>query len=238
MKTRRIAVISALMACAGISHVLRAEEPCAVCTRTESGEVRGAAEGTVVAFKGIPYAQAPVGELRFQPPQPAGQWDGVLEASKYRSTCPQVKDPLEQYPFAGRAITGADGKQSEIYESEDCLHLNVWTPAVDHKKRPIMIFIPGGAFVVGNGSSDFYDGSRLASHDVVVATINYRVGLFGFMELGALDKKYAGSGNNGLRDQIAAIEWVKRNAAAFGGDPDNITIFGESAGGASSSRPV
>lgn len=96
-----------------------------------------------------------------------------------------------------------------------------------------MIFIPGGAFVVGNGSSDFYNGSKLANHDVVVATINYRVGLFGFMELGSIDKNYTGSGNNGLRDQLAAIKWIKRNAASFGGDPDNITIFGESAGAAS-----
>ena len=195
--------------------------------------MKGVANSGVVSFKGIPYAAAPLGALRFRPPQPAGSWEGTLDAAKYRSTCPQVKDPLEKYPFPGRVISSSDGHQSEIYENEDCLHLNVWTPAADHGKRPIMVFIPGGAFVVGNGSSDFYDGSRLASHDVVVVTINYRVGLFGFMELGAIDKNYAGSGNNGLRDQIAAIEWVKRNAAAFGGDPDNVTIFGESAGGAS-----
>lgn len=233
MRIKTIAVISTLVACAGISHMLRAGESCGVCTQTESGEVKGAVEEAVVSFKGIPYAAAPVGDLRFRASQPAGKWEGVLDASKYRSTCPQTRDTLEQYPFPGRIVIGADGKQSEIYDNEDCLHLNVWTPAADHKKRPVMVYIPGGAFVVGNGSSDLYDGSKLASHDVVVVSFNYRVGLFGFMELGALDKNYAGSGNNGLRDQIAAIEWVKRNAAAFGGDPDNITIFGESAGGAS-----
>lgn len=233
MKAIKIAVIGALLTGVGVTQTLWAESGCSTCTQTESGALKGAAESGVISFKGIPYAAAPVGELRFRPPQPVGKWDGVLDADKYRSTCPQVKDPLEEYPFPGRVITSNDGTQSEIYENEDCLHLNVWTPAADHKKRPIMIFIPGGAFVVGNGSSDFYDGSRLASHDVVVATINYRVGLFGFMELGAINKDYAGSGNNGLRDQIAAIEWVKRNAASFGGDPDNITIFGESAGGAS-----
>lgn len=230
MDIRTIAVIGALLSCMGISHELLASQDCSACTRTENGEIKGTATGSVIAFKGIPYAKAPVGELRFRPPQAADTWEGLLDASHYRATCPQVRDPLEQYPFPGRTIRDTDGKQSEIYENEDCLQLSVWTPAVDHKKRPIMIFIPGGAFVVGNGSSNFYDGSRLAGHDVVVVTLNYRVGLFGFMELGALDNHYAGSGNNGLRDQIAAIEWVKRNAAAFGGDPDNVTVFGESAG--------
>ncbi|WP_296288110.1 carboxylesterase family protein [Pseudomonas sp.] len=233
MKIKSIAVIGALVAGVGISQGVMASSDCAACTKTESGEVRGVAEGSVISFKGIPYAAAPVGELRFRSPQPAGKWDGVLAADKFRSTCPQVKDPLEQYPFPGRVVRGPDGSEKEIYESEDCLHLNVWTPAADQKKRPIMVFLPGGAFVVGNGSSDFYNGNRLASQDVVVVTINYRVGLFGFMELGAISPEYAGSGNNGLLDQIAAIEWVKRNAASFGGDADNITVFGESAGGAS-----
>lgn len=232
MTIRKIATLGLVLAGMGASTALMANAECELCTQVETGVVKGHTEGEVVSFKGIPYAAAPVGELRFRAPQRATAWSGVLDAASYKSTCPQMKDPLEEYPFPGRVVSTPAGK-AEIYESEDCLHLNVWTPAADGKKRPIMVYIPGGAFVVGNGSSDFYNGSQLASHDVVVVTLNYRVGLFGFMELGGVDPKYAGSGNNGLRDQIAAIEWVKRNAAAFGGDPDNVTVFGESAGAAS-----
>lgn len=156
----------------------------------------------------------------------------MLDAATYKPNCPQVKDPMEEYPSPGRAET-MGGEVVEVYDNEDCLYLNVWTPAADQKKRPVMVFIHGGAFIVGSASSDFYNGKKLANHDVVVVTFNYRLGLLGFMELGNLDNNYNGSGNNGLRDQIAAIQWVKRNASAFGGDPENITIFGESAGSAS-----
>ncbi|MDD0841454.1 carboxylesterase/lipase family protein [Pseudomonas sp. Gutcm_11s] len=233
MKIRNAAALGALLASLGASTGLIAKTDCETCTQVDSGAVKGHQDGEVLSFKGIPYAAAPTGELRFRPPQAVQPWSGVLDAAKFRSTCPQVQDVLEEYPYPGRVVKLKDGQEHEVYESEDCLHLNVWTPKIDNAKRPIMVFIPGGAFIVGNGSSDFYNGKKLASHDVVVVTLNYRVGLFGFMELGGVDKRYAGSGNNGLRDQIAAIEWVKRNAASFGGDPDNITIFGESAGGAS-----
>lgn len=208
MTIRKMATLGLVLAGMGASTALMANAECELCTQVETGVVKGHTEGEVISFKGIPYAAAPVGELRFRAPQRATAWSGVLDAASYKSTCPQVKDPLEEYPFPGRVVSTPAGK-AEIYESEDCLHLNVWTPAADGKKRPIMVYIPGGAFIVGNGSSDFYNGSQLASHDVVVVTLNYRVGLFGFMELGGVDPKYAGSGNNGLRDQIAAIEWVK-----------------------------
>lgn len=233
MKIKIAAALGLILVGMGASNVLFANSDCATCTPTESGVVKGHEEGDVLSFKGIPYAAAPVGTLRFRPPQAPTAWNGVFDAESFRSTCPQTKDALEEYPFPGRKITSGDGTESEVYESEDCLHLNIWTPALDNSKRPIMVFIPGGAFVVGNGSSDFYNGKNLAAHDVVVVTLNYRLGLFGFMELGGVDPRYQGSGNNGLRDQIAAIEWVKRNAASFGGDANNVTIFGESAGGAS-----
>lgn len=215
-----------------IPHLAFAKVECALCTNTESGIVQGHWEDRTVSYKGIPYAAAPNEDLRFRPPQPAKSWNGVLDAAAYKPNCPQVKDPLEEYPNKGRTVT-MGGETVEIYDNEDCLYLNIWTPAADQKKRPIMVFIHGGAFVVGSASSDFYNGKKIANQDIVVVTLNYRLGLFGFLELGELDKRYSGSGNNGLRDQIAAIQWVKRNASSFGGDPDNITIFGESAGSAS-----
>ncbi|WP_082339925.1 carboxylesterase/lipase family protein [Pseudomonas sp. Pf153] len=228
-------VPTAAMALLGVlaATPAHAADDCETCAKVESGTVKGFREGDVVAFKGIPYASAPVGDLRFQPPRPAKPWSNILETNEYKSSCAQFKDPLEEYSTPARKVTSRTGDEIEIYDNEDCLYLNVWTPKVDSKKRPVMVFIHGGAFVVGSSSSDFYNGKNLASHDAVIVNFNYRLGLFGFMELGELDSAYKGSGNNGLRDQIAAISWVKRNASAFGGDPDNITVFGESAGSAS-----
>lgn len=201
------------------------------CAQTESGRVRGEADGQVLAFRGIPYAAAPVGPLRFRPPQQAPAWQGVRDGSRYRAACPQIEDPLEGYAVDGvpvhNTLTDSD---EQFHETEDCLHVNVWTPALDNARRPVMLFIHGGAFQVGTAANAFYTGRHLAERDVVVMTINYRLGLFGFLELGMLDPAYAGSGNNGLRDQVAALQWARRNAAAFGGDADNITVFGESAG--------
>lgn len=221
-----ISAVAGLVGCGGSDA-----DTCDMCVRTESGSVRGMREGKVLAFKSLPYAAAPVGSLRFKPPQPAPSWEGMRDATYFREACPQLRDPFEVSPKSGTTVfnplTGAD---TEVFENEDCLHVSVWTPATDGRRRPVMLFLPGGAFVVGNGSNDFYTGQHLAARDVVVMTVNYRVGLFGFMELGSLDPSYAGSGNNGLRDQIAALQWARRNAQAFGGDPENITVFGESAG--------
>jgi para-nitrobenzyl esterase len=227
-------VITATLLASGYSSGKAAsDKPCALCAVTESGVAEGFKEGSVVAFKGIPYAAAPVGELRFRPPQPAAKWEGKFAATRFSAVCPQVTDPLEYYPDPARVeIDKVTGEKIELHENEDCLRVNVWTPAVDAKKRPVMVFIHGGAFVVG-GASELYTGKHLAKRDVVVVSLNYRLGLFGFMELGGIDPQYAGSGNNGTRDQIAALQWVKRNVAAFGGDPANVTVFGESAGSAS-----
>lgn len=187
------------------------------------GRVAGHRELGVCAFEGIPYAAPPVGARRFRPPAAPRPWHGVLAATRARAVCPQDRDLLEEYPDTRTRFT-----------DENCLYLNVWTPKPDGNKRPVMVFIPGGAFVVGSASEPIYNGSHLATRgNAVVVTLNYRLGILGWLELGSLDRSYAGSGNNGLRDQLAALRWVQRNIGAFGGDPHNVTVFGESAGGIS-----
>ena len=187
-----------------------------------AGKIRGLVTANgVVAFKGIPYAAPPTGDLRFQPPQPARPWTGTLKALEYGESEVQPANKLTN--------------TTAMPESEDCLFLNVWTPKLDSSRRPVMVFIHGGGFKNGSGSNPIYDGANLARRgDVDVVTINYRLGPFGFLYLGSVGgSAYAQSGNLGLLDQIAALKWVKANIAAFAGDPSNITIFGESAGGMS-----
>ena len=188
--------------------------------KTDKGKVEGAftTDQKVRAFKGIPFAAPPVGELRWQPPQPATKWSGVREAKEFGSHCIQSSG----YPDMVFHDPGA---------SEDCLTLNVWTPT-GAKGLPVMVWIYGGGFASGGTSERRQDGQFLAHRGVVVVSMNYRLGIFGFFahpELTAESAHHA-SGNYGLMDETAAIEWVKRNIAAFGGDPANITIFGESAG--------
>lgn len=188
---------------------------------TEQGVVEGAAQGKAVAFLGIPYAAPPVGKRRFKPPQPPANWSGTRPALDFGPACPQLldADPTEN---------------SENVMAEDCLTLNIWTPRVDGRKRPVMFWIYGGGFVVGASRNTWYNGAHLSARgDVVVVSFNYRLGAWGFLALGSFDKSYAESANVGLLDQIAALKWVRRNIAKFGGDPNNITIFGESAGASS-----
>lgn len=187
---------------------------------TSAGKVQGLDKRGVQQYRGIPYARAE----RFRPPQPVEPWTGVRDATTFGLIAPQNPSPTE-------AMLGAQDRPS----GEDCLTLNVYTPAAaDDAARPVMVWIHGGAFVAGSGSVVWYDGSNLArEHDLVVVTVNYRLGALGFLHLGHLDAAYAGSGANGIRDQVAALEWVRDNIAAFGGDPGNVTIFGESAGGMS-----
>ncbi|WP_277962671.1 carboxylesterase family protein [Pseudomonas sp. RIT-To-2] len=208
---------------------------CDTCSKTESGEVKGVLNTDVVTFKGIPYADAPVGENRFMPPKPPKKWLGVRDASNFGAVCPQAADHIIPYPQKPKMLDLVGGPVHEIpvFANEDCLSLNIWKPHGSVAKLPVMLYVHGGAFFVGAGSSPAYDGTALARNGVLVVNFNYRLGLFGFAELGSLDSQYTGSGNNGFRDQIAALKWVKNNISAFGGDPENITIFGESAGGAS-----
>jgi para-nitrobenzyl esterase len=192
-----------------------------VRAETEQGVVAGESLGKVVAFLGIPYAAAPVGARRFKPPQPPAKWAGTKPALDMGPACPQLidSDPTEN---------------SESVMAEDCLSLNIWTPRADAEKRPVMFWIHGGAFVVGSARNTWYNGAHLSARgDVVVVSINYRLGAWGFLSLGSFDRSYSESANVGLLDQVAALNWVRRNIANFGGDPDNVTIFGESAGASS-----
>ena len=176
--------------------------------------MKGIKENGIVIFKGIPYAEPPINELRFSPPVAKKPWDKVFEAIKYGSCSYQGYTQLED--FTGKLQP----------ESEDCLNLNVWTPNIDNKKRPVMFWIHGGAFIMGGGIDSMYDGSALAWRgDVVVVTINYRLGALGYLYIPGV------TANVGHLDQILALKWVQDNIELFGGDPDNVTIFGESAGG-------
>jgi para-nitrobenzyl esterase len=181
--------------------------------QTRRGALRGAVERGVNVFRGVPYAQPPFGPRRLQPPQPMEPWAGVRDALVFGPEPYQPRMPAEQ--AAGMVWDPA-------VPGDDCLNLNIWTPELGHAGLPVMVWIPGGMFEVGTGAT--YDGSRFARDGVVCVTINYRVGAEGFMLLPD------GTANLGLLDQIAALEWVRDEIAVFGGDPDNVTIFGESAG--------
>src|SRR5947209_8460773 len=190
--------------------------------KTASGVVEGAGRqpSGVRVFKGVPFAQPPAGDLRWKPPQPVKDWDGVRQATKFGPRCMQA-------PVFGDMNFRSDGM------SEDCLYLNVWTPAKSGGERlPVLVYFYGGGFVAGDGSEPRYDGESIAAKGIVAMTINYRLGVFGFMAHPELTKEspHHASGNYALLDQHAALEWVKRNIAAFGGDPNKITIAGESAG--------
>ena len=189
---------------------------------TSYGQLQGIDQDRCVAFKGIPFAAPPVGERRFAPPIPPHKWDGVRDTTQYRATSLQV-------PNEGLNTLLPDLIPDEP-QDEDCLYLNVWTPAADNAKRPVLFWIHGGAFTMGSGSPPLYDGSHLVQRgDVVVVTINYRLGALGFL---CLPEGVAGDvrTNFGILDQIQALRWVRDEIVNFGGDPDNITIFGESAG--------
>lgn len=189
----------------------------------KAGKLEGAREGELYVFRGVPYAAPPVGELRWLSPQPVKAWDGVRPAREFGPIAPQN-------PMVGAVIL-----QEEQPQDEDCLYLNIWTPGLDDARRPVMVWVHGGAFIIGSGSEAMYRGGNLAAYgDVVLVTINYRLGALGFMNLDVItDGKIPATGDEGLLDQVAALAWVRENIAAFGGDPGNITVFGESAGGMS-----
>ena len=187
--------------------------------KTDAGAVSGIQQGSLRVYLGIPFAAPPTGDLRWRPPAPVKAWDGVKETKLYSPSCPQ---PLSADP--------------SLNMSEDCLYLNVWTPAKSaDEKLPVMIFLYGGAFGKIAGSMPLYNGTALAQKGVIVVTTNYRDGALGFLAHPLLDKEspHNSSGNYGLLDQISAMSWVQRNIGQFGGDPSRVTIFGQSAGGES-----
>lgn len=188
--------------------------------QTESGIIEGIHMDGTRAFLGIPYAETPVGDLRWCAPQPKTPWEGVLETKAFGN------DPMQRTYFPDMIFRGPE-------KSEDCLYLNVWTAAqYVEEALPVLIYFNGGGLMCGSGSEPRYDGAAMSREGVITVTANYREGVFGFFshpELTA-ESPYHGSGNYGFLDQVAAIEWVQRNIRAFGGDPDRITIMGESAG--------
>jgi para-nitrobenzyl esterase len=186
-----------------------------------SGRIEGSHEDGVLVFRGIPYARPPQGALRLHPPLPPEPWPGVRDAKAFGASAPQNPGRLA-------ALLGAP---TETY-AEDCLYLNVWTPRADSARRPVLVWLHGGGFTTGSGSQPIYRGAQLAKRgDVVVVTVNYRLGALGYLHLPAAGRSVEDApGNLGLRDQLAALAWVQENIAAFGGDPRNVTLFGESAG--------
>ena len=189
-----------------------------VTVRTAEGELRGRRNGDTLALKGVRYAESSAGANRFRPPVPVLPWTGVRDAL-------EVGDPCYQHnPDWKHWREPTDG-------SEDCLFLNIWTGGLARKK-PVMVFFHGGAYFYGSGGAPMYDGGDLAARgDVVVVTVNHRLHAFGFTYLAGLSEEHADCANVGLLDLVEALRWVKRNIAAFGGDPENVTLVGESGGG-------
>jgi len=189
---------------------------------TRSGPVRGREKNGVLLFAGIPYAAPPVGERRFRAPEPPQRWSEVRDATRFGPAAPQLP---------GEGLVGAPNVRRD---EAACLTLNVSTPACDDARRPVLVWIHGGGFRTGQGAIPWYDGSSFARSGVVVVSINYRLGALGFAQLDAIGgNDYADSGTAGIQDQLAALRWVRENIASFGGDPEHVTIAGESAGGMS-----
>jgi para-nitrobenzyl esterase len=202
--------------------------PAPVMVGVAQGKLAGFRQGPIDTFLGIPYAAPPVGGNRWRAPQPAADWHGVRAADRFAPSCWQGITPAGVGPWTHEYVP-----QGRV--SEDCLYLNVWTPSTAARRRlPVLVWIPGGGFVSGSGSVAVYDGAKLAAHGIVVVTINYRVGILGFFVTPALAaeaaREHAPAGNYGLEDMLAALRWVHRNIAAFGGDPDAVTVGGQSVG--------
>lgn len=198
-------------------------------TQTDCGKIRGAAgaDPRFTVYRGVPYAKPPVGELRWRRPQPMDPWDGVRDCLEFGNVACQGEHAVE-------TLYGKEFFQHKETRSEDCLYLNIWTPSQGHnEKLPVLFWVHGGALTGGYGSEPEFDGEAFCREGVILVTCNYRLGLLGFYANSELAAKEGTSGNYGHMDQIAAFHWVRRNIAAFGGDPDRITIFGQSAGASS-----
>src|ERR1700741_2003212 len=199
-----------------------------VQTANGTVEGRGVQPSGVRIFRGVPFAQPPTGDLRWQEPQPVKNWKGVRQAREFGPRCMQARI-FDDMVFRSNGV------------SEDCLYLNVWTPAKSNRERlPVLVYVYGGGFVSGDGSEPRYDGESMATKGIVAVTVNYRLGVFGFMAHPELTQEspHKASGNYALLDQNAALLWVQKNIAAFGGDPKQVTIAGESAGSVSVSAQM
>ena len=221
MKPIQPLLLIALILITSLSHAQTMNN---LTVKTLNGQIQGIAENeAVTAFKGIPYGQPPVGNLRWKEPQPVHNWEGILKADHFGPSAMQTN-------IFGDMVYRSKGT------SEDCLYLNVWQPVKKSKKPlPVLVYYYGGGFVAGDGSEPRYDGASMAAMDIIAVTVNYRLGVFGFLSHPELTKEsaHASSGNYGLMDQALALKWVYDNIAAFGGDPKRITIAGESAGSVS-----
>ncbi|MEG3175667.1 carboxylesterase family protein [Sphingomonas sp. RB3P16] len=220
---RLLALLTSVALAASAAAPATARPAPAPVVQTSTGSLRGAIADGVASWKGIPFATPPIGALRWRAPQPVAPWPGVRDATAYSHDCMQLPFPSDAAPL---------GTQP----AEDCLYANVWKPAAARGKLPVIVWIYGGGFVNGGASPPTYAGAALARQGVVVVSFNYRVGRFGsfaFPQLTAADADGGRLGNYGIMDQIAALQWVRRTVARFGGDPANVTIMGESAGGRS-----
>ena len=226
MKILKFAKVTALVGVSALvgASALAAQLAVAAPVKTEGGLVEGKAGDGMMIYKGVPFGASTAGEMRFKPPAPAKPWTGVKQTTEFAPACMQSGAPIPALGIPAQPV------------SEDCLYLNIWTPATSaDEKLPVMVWIYGGGFTLGSTSWALYDGANLAKKGVIVVSIAYRVGPFGFLAHPALSAESPNhvSGNYGLLDQIAGLKWVKNNIAAFGGDPNRVTIFGESAGGIS-----
>lgn len=219
---RKLMYLTTLMLAAFQLEAQQSDYSFAVQTKIENGTIEGDYDtrSGIQFYLGIPFAKPPVGSLRWKAPQPVENWKGVLVTKKFG-------------PRPVQGVVFGDMKSRSAGVSEDCLYLNVWTPAKrDQKNLPVLVYFYGGGFVAGDGSEPRYDGEAMAKKGIVVVTVNYRLNIFGFFahpELSA-EAPYKASGNYGLLDQAAGLKWVQKNIAAFGGDPKKVTIAGESAG--------
>lgn len=214
-------LLAAVTAVTLMAEVARA----APVVQTRDGAVAGTADAGVLVYRGLPFAAPPVGALRWRAPQPVTPWQGIRDASHFAASCEQPRRaPAAVIPWTAEYL-------SDPPFSEDCLYLNVWTPSV-HPLRPlpVLVWIYGGGFTEGSGEVPLYRGADLARHGIVVVTINYRLGVFGFLASPLLDAEQGSSGTYGLMDQVAALRWVRTNIASFGGNPIQVTIEGQSAG--------
>jgi para-nitrobenzyl esterase len=236
MHIRNICALSCLLAPAFLLPATDAQSSkmdSSLIVSVTEGRLRGSLHGTTAVFEGIPYAGPPVGSLRWREPQSPPRWSGIRDATTPGNACVQNTAGLDAFIAPLAATYGAGYKVQPVSSSEDCLYLNVWSPNWPNKGMlPVMVWLHGGSNRIGSGAQTTYAGESLASHGVIIVTINYRLGFMGFFSHPELTKEspHHRSGNYGLLDQLATLQWVRENIAGFGGDPSNVTLFGESAG--------